>query len=91
MLVLSTPSILEGQTSNFVCLSYTEQEGILTATASTNSCQEDQSTNEYSSFNITSSGPCLQALTGSAIGPAQGSTFLLFVLTVINVISLLRA
>ena len=63
MLVLSTP-ILQGQTSNFVCLSYTEQEGILTATASTNSCEVD--THPRSSFNITSSGPCLQALTGSA-------------------------
>ena len=63
MLVLSTP-IFNGVTSNFVCLSYTEKEGILEATASTNSCQFD----EYQrTFNITSSGPCLQALTGSGV------------------------
>ena len=62
MLVLSTP-IFNGRASNFVCLSYTEREGILEATASTNSCQFD----EYQrAFNITSSGPCLQALTGGA-------------------------
>ena len=62
MLVLSTP-ILKGRASNFVCLAYTERDGILEATASTNSCLFD----EYQrGFNITSSGPCLQALTGGA-------------------------
>ena len=87
MLVLSTP-ILSGQNSNFVCLSYTEQEGILTATASTNSC-ENMGNSDFNGFNITSSGPCLQALTGGSIRPYQGviltPTLLLLVLTV-NVI-----
>lgn len=62
MLVLSTP-IFQGVTSSFVCLSYTEKDGILEATASTNSCQLDS---YQRSFNITSSGPCLQALTGAS-------------------------
>jgi len=86
MLVLSTP-ILQGQTSNFVCLSYTEQEGILTATASTNSCEVD--TQPRSSFNITSSGPCLQALTGSATSVKKSpfvTTIVMLLLSTVNVI-----
>ena len=76
MLVLSTP-ILEG-TPNFVCLSYTEQEGILSATAS-NSCDNFS----QQQFNITSSGPCLQALTGGGIqNQGLALTPLLLILTV---------
>lgn len=63
VLVLSTP--LHGSTSNYVCLSYTEREGILSATASSNSCIFEDAM-DFNQFNITSSGPCLQALTGDA-------------------------
>lgn len=62
ILVLSTPLI--GATKNYVCLTYTEREGILLASASSNSCIFDEARD--SQFNITSSGPCLQALTGAA-------------------------
>jgi len=81
MLVLSTPfftstsrAISEANSmasaSNFVCLSYTERDGIFEASASPNSCQLPGTASSYQSyqpgFNITSSGPCLQALTGAS-------------------------
>ena len=77
MLVLSTP-ILQGDTANFVCLSYTEQEGILSATASSTCDNFSQQ-----QFNITSSGPCLQALTGGATSLGLTLTPLLLILTVV--------
>ena len=49
----------------FVCLAYTEQDGVLMASASASSCDANNF-NDVSHFNITSSGPCLQALTSKA-------------------------
>ena len=85
MLVLSTP-IFQGVTSSFVCLSYTEKDGILEAKASTNSCQLDS--NAYQrSFNITSSGPCLQALTGDATKISISYWTCLILLPILHVIA----
>lgn len=76
MLVLSTPNRVGGTgvevkgAPNYVCLSYTEREGILSASASSNSCQFDDGapgSADSGQFNITSSGPCLQALTGKGV------------------------
>jgi len=76
MLVLSTPNRVGGTgvsgvkgAPNYVCLSYTEREGILSASASSNSCQFDDGgvLTDSGQFNITSSGPCLQALTGKGM------------------------
>jgi len=95
MLVLSTPLFTRGQNevalrsgltsaSNFVCLSYTEREGILEATASTTSCQLP-GVSSYQSylpgFNITSSGPCLQALTGEAPSTPRGTPQIMALMT----------
>lgn len=82
MLVLSTP-IFEGQQANFVCLTYTDREGILTASASMNSCQFSS---HNRGFNITSSGPCLQALTGASgprLGPQPSLGFVLGLLVLV--------
>ena len=65
LIVLSTPISTGGGTPNYVCLSYTEREGILSASASSNSCQFTEG--RETQFNITSSGPCLQALTGKGV------------------------
>ena len=81
MLVLSTP-IFNGLSSNFVCLSYKDKDGVLEAVASTKSCQlednvitasEQNSLENFGNFvwtrqfNISSSGPCTLPLTGQAV------------------------
>merc|ERR1712029_1094315 len=93
MLVLSTPlftgrnnEVSSGlaSASNFVCLSYTEVDGILEATASTSSCQLPDASSYQSylpGFNITSSGPCLQALTGESSPIPRGSPQIMALLT----------
>jgi hypothetical protein len=71
MLVLSvTPSRDAGHRDYFLlCLSPTSQDGVMRATLAKNSGQCDAS-----HFNITSSGPCLQALTGATSSDAVAVT-----------------
>lgn len=70
LLVLSTPNLAIKGVQDFVCLSHTEKEGILSASAHMDMCNSVHSDGvNYNRitedlFNITSSGPCLQALTG---------------------------
>ena len=80
ILVLSTP-IFGGGTPNYVCLSYTEREGILSASASSNSCQFNKYEIGGTQFNITSSGPCLQALTGRGVEVRPPHWWLAFLVT----------
>merc|ERR1719266_2301213 len=93
MLVLSTPlftgaaaaSTGLASASNFVCLSYIERDGILEATANSNSCQLP-GVSSYQSyyqpgFNITEGGPCLQALTGHAPSTHRGATQIMALMT----------
>ena len=58
----------------FACLSYSESavDGVLRASISRGSCDTVRSGSEEAAFNITSSGPCLQALTGGAERSAGG-------------------
>jgi hypothetical protein len=92
MLVLSTPIMGEEPgASNFVCLSYTEREGILTATASMNSCQNSAYGGlQNMGFNISSSGPCLQALTSGGNATAVVGPYVtmkaLFVLLILKIV-----
>ena len=54
---------------NFLCLGYTEFDGILVASASRNSCSKFADLEKVTvepHFNITSSGPCREALTGKS-------------------------
>lgn len=51
--------------SEHLCLSYIERDGLLTGYASLSACADTSSTQNY--FNMSSSGPCLQALTGNAV------------------------
>ena len=70
--MLSTGPTLQHDNSlsrRFICLSYTERDGVLRAFASSEVCtgtQLSSTANQDNYFNITSSGPCLQALTGAA-------------------------
>ena len=70
----------------FMCLEFTDADGIMSATAISGSCDAAVAASsaelvslrvEADLFNITSSGPCLQALTGGAIRPASRSELLL--------------
>ena len=73
----------------FMCLEFTDADGIMSATAIGGSCDTVEASSadlvsleeEKDLFNITSSGPCLQALTGDAARPA--SSGLLLVVAVI--------
>ncbi len=66
IMLMSTP-ILAGTSRHYVCLSYIERDGVMSASASLENCDSLLTTSVDSvMFNITSSGPCLQALTGSA-------------------------
>lgn len=68
--VSSSSEVAEEENSltsrRFVCLVYTEHDGVLLASASSRSC-DASAASPKSHFNITSSGPCLQALTGKAV------------------------
>ena len=76
-LVLSEgPTLLEDNSVSrkFLCLAYTEKDGVMTAEASYNSCDfasdsssqhQAKSDKSINQFQITSSGPCLQALRGA--------------------------
>ena len=67
MLVLSVPTQDTSRRDFFLlCLSPTSQDGVMKATMAKNSGQCDAS-----HFNITSSGPCLQALTGATSSGAD--------------------
>ena len=55
------------ESRRFMCLEFTDADGIMSATAIGGSCDAaapDLIEEERELFNITSSGPCLQALTG---------------------------
>lgn len=69
MLVLSVMASREASRRDFflLCLSPTLQDGVMKATLAKSSGQCDAS-----HFNITSSGPCLQALTGATSSGAIG-------------------
>ena len=86
LLLLSSPRSAgekSGSTSvsrRFMCLEFTDADGIMSATAISGSCDTVEASSadlvslgeERDLFNITSSGPCLQALTGDAVRPASG-------------------
>jgi len=104
MLVLSTPFYTSSSraaamtseatnmasASNFVCLSYTERDGIFEASASPSSCQLPGYASNYQSyqpgFNITSSGPCLQALTGATPSNLKGAPQLMILISLVLLI-----
>ena len=90
LLMLSTgPNLLSEDDNSFqrrfVCLSYTEKDGILLAAASQESCELAKESYSSNVFNITSSGPCLQALTGGVGGIPRPNSLLslLVVLTLL--------
>ena len=68
----------------FMCLEFTDADGIMSATAIGGSCDTVEASSvdlvslaeEKDLFNITSSGPCLQALTGDAARPASSGLFI---------------
>ena len=59
----------------FACLSFSESavDGVLRASISRGSCDAGEGVASRAAFNITSSGPCLEALTGGAGRTAAGS------------------
>ena len=73
LLLSSGPALSQSDNSlsrQFMCLEYSEHDGIMSASIVKGSCQE--SSQHYyhqrgGGFNITSSGPCLQALTGAGV------------------------
>ena len=94
LLLLSSPRNQGGKSESsmsrkFMCLEFTDADGIMSATAISGSCDTVEASyadlvsleDEKDLFNITSSGPCLQALTGDAARPA--SSGLLLVVAVI--------
>lgn len=92
LLVLSASGSLDEDHNSldkrkFLCLSYTEKDGVLMASASDASCDLGVETNE---FNITSSGPCTQALTGTA-HPTHAINHFGIVVVSIVVVGLTRA
>ena len=67
----SSPRGGNAESRSFMCLEFTDSDGIMSATAIGGSCDAAASDlvsleegEERELFNITSSGPCLQALTG---------------------------
>ena len=71
LMISSGPSLHEEDNSlgrNYLCLAYTEFDGVMLATAEKGACLPGADLSEFAMFNITSSGPCLQALTGSSSG-----------------------
>ena len=85
LLLLSSPRRAGGErgggnpmSRTFMCLEFTDADGIMSATAISGSCDTVEASSadllslqeERDLFNITSSGPCLQALTGDADRPA---------------------
>jgi hypothetical protein len=79
LLVLSVTATRDASKRDFflLCLSPTSQDGVMKATLAKNSGQCDAS-----HFNITSSGPCLQALTGATSSGAGRSDALHFLMLV---------
>lgn len=74
-LMLSTgPTLRQRDNSissrRYVCLTYVEQDGVLLASTSSCSSSSESPLLGKRHFNITSSGPCLQALTGEAFSTA---------------------
>ena len=104
LLLLSSPrsgggkSGGESASRRFMCLEFTDADGIMSATAISGSCDTVAASSaelvslrvEADLFNITSSGPCLQALKGDATRPASRSGLLLVVMAAVSVSTLLR-
>jgi len=96
-LLLSSGPTLRSDNSlsrQFSCLSYSESavDGVLQAHISRGSCAGGAATeaNEVA-FNITSSGPCLQALTGGAGRTAGGSAAVVVAVTVAALTTMTKA
>ena len=69
----------------FACMAYSESDGVLTASVTRGACAGAAVGPAEAKFNVTSSGPCLQALTGGAArrrgGPATAVTALALAVT----------
>jgi hypothetical protein len=74
LLLLSTGLALQRDNSvarQFMCMAFTDSDGVLSASVVRGSCNEEEGEYADDAFNVTSSGPCLQALTGGGASIAK--------------------